>query len=405
VFVKNIFFAFFAYSAVKMLCPSWQIQQILNQEDSKMIELSKQDLHDILYGCTILGTGGGGSLEKGLALVDDALAKGKTFRLVDFSEVPDEAWIAVPFNCGSISPTTPELEALYAGLPQIDEPLPYLAYKALEKYIGTEFYGVMSTELGGGNTAEALYVGAWLGKYIIDADPAGRSVPELQHSTFFINDIPCYPFACANEFGDVAILPYVVNDLRAEALVRAMAVASKNRIGVADHPSQAKTLRNKVINGAISYAWKIGKAFRQAREAHQQAAPVIAKIGGGTMLFEGTVNSSFYETENGFTVGDVFISGDGDYDGSEYHIWFKNEHMISWRDEKVDVTVPDLIIVFNEENGEPNINPFFKDGMRVSVIGLPSAPQWRTARGLHEFGPRHFGYDFDFVALEERHKQ
>ena len=30
--------------------------------------LSKQDLHDILYGCTILGTGGGGNLKVALSL-------------------------------------------------------------------------------------------------------------------------------------------------------------------------------------------------------------------------------------------------------------------------------------------------------------------------------------------------
>jgi DUF917 family protein len=367
-----------------------------------MIELTKQDLHDILVGCTILGTGGGGSLEKGLALIDDALSKGKVFRLVDFSEVPDDAWIAIPYMCGSISPTTPELEAQYAGLPEVTEPMAYLAYKALEEYVGKEFYGVMSTELGGGNTAEALYVGAWLGKYIIDADPAGRSVPELQHSTYYINDIPIYPMACANMFGDVAILPRVVSDLRAEALVRAMAVASKNRIGVADHPAQARTLRSTVIKGAISNAWKLGRVFREAREAGQRAAPAIIREGGGKMLFEGVVKRHAYETLDGFTVGDVYIQGTGSWAGQEYHIWFKNEHMISWRNGKVDVTVPDLIIVFNEASGEPNINPFFTDGMPVSVIGLPSAPEWRTPRGLHEFGPRHFGYDYDFNPLENK---
>jgi DUF917 family protein len=29
-----------------------------------MFELTKQDLHDILVGCTIMGTGGGGSLRE-----------------------------------------------------------------------------------------------------------------------------------------------------------------------------------------------------------------------------------------------------------------------------------------------------------------------------------------------------
>jgi hypothetical protein len=370
-----------------------------------MKKLEKQDLYDILYGCTILGTGGGGSLENGLKLIDDALVHGKEFILVDFSEVPDDAWIATPYMCGSISPTTPELEAQYASLPQLEDPEAYLAYKALEEYFGEEFYGVLSTELGGGNTAISLYVGAWLGKYIIDADPAGRSVPELQHSTYYLKNLPIYPMACANKFGDVAILPKVVNDFRAEALVRAMAVVSKNRMGVADHPAQAKTLRDAVIKGAISKAWLLGKAFREAKAAGQPVAPVIAKIGGGVMLFEGTVSKHHYDTVDGFTIGDVYIAGSGKYTGSEYHIWFKNEHMISWKDGKVDVTIPDLIIVFNEDSVEPNLNPFFNDGMQVSVIGLPAPDEWRTEKGLMTFGPEYIGLSESYVPLEINHKK
>ena len=368
-----------------------------------MITLQKQDLYDILYGCTILGTGGGGSLKAGLELIDEALEAGKTFRLVDFSEVPDDAWIATPYMCGSISPVSPELEAQYADLPLVGEPDAYLAYKAMEEYFGKEFYGVVSTELGGGNTAIALYVGAWLDKYIIDADPAGRSVPELQHSTYFINDIPIYPLSCANAFGDVAILPYVVNDLRAEALVRAMAVASKNRIGVTDHPAQAKTLRNAVIKGAISKAWEIGKAYRETKEAGGPVAARIAEVGGGGVLFKGRVTAHHYDTIDGFTIGEVLLRGEGPDAGSTYKIMFKNEHMLSWRDGQVDVTIPDLIIVYNEDTNEPNLNPYFSDGMNVTVIGLPAPAEWRTPRGLAAFGPAYIGYDLEYSPIEKKY--
>ncbi len=365
--------------------------------------LTRQDLYDILYGCTILGTGGGGSLEKGLELMEDALQQGKQFRLVDFSEVPEDAWIATPYMCGSVSPTTPELEAQYADLPRLREPEPYLAYRALEAYFGHEFYGVISTELGGGNTAEALYVAALLDRYIIDADPAGRSVPELQHSTYCIYDLPIYPLACANQFGDVAILPKVVNDLRAEALVRAMAVASKNRIGVADHPAQAKVLRQAVIQGAISHAWKIGKTYREAKESGQSAAERVAAAGGGLVLFKGRVSKHHYDTVEGFTLGEVTIQGEGEYAGSQYRLWFKNEHLMAWRDGQVDVTTPDLICLFNEETNEPNLNPFFHEGMPVSAIGLPAPQQWRTPRGLELLGPKHFGFDVEYQPLEQKY--
>ena len=35
-------------------------------------------------------------------------------------------------------------------------------------------------------------------------------------------------------------------------------------------------------------------------------------------------------------------------------------------------------------------------------MGVPDAPQWRTAADVATFGPRHFGFDLDFVPLEER---
>ena len=38
--------------------------------------LDYENLLDILYGCAILGTGGGGSLDEGVALIREALAAG-----------------------------------------------------------------------------------------------------------------------------------------------------------------------------------------------------------------------------------------------------------------------------------------------------------------------------------------
>ena len=204
-------------------------------------------------------------------------------------------------------------------------------------------------------------------------------------------------------FGDVAVLPHVVNDQRAEALVRAMAVASKNRIGVADHPAQARVLRQAVIQGAISTAWKAGVLYRQAKESGQLAAPLVAAGMGGHMLFQGHVTHHHYDTVDGFTLGEVHLAGEGEFSGSQYRIWYKNEHMASWRDGVVDVTVPDLICVFNDDSNEPNLNPYFSTGMKASVIGLPAPAQWRTERGLQIFGPHYAGLVQEYIPIEENH--
>ena len=66
-----------------------------------MKKLTKQDIIDILYGCTIVGTGGGGDLQLGLDLMQEDFDEGRELYMVDPAEVPDEAYVGVPYMCGS----------------------------------------------------------------------------------------------------------------------------------------------------------------------------------------------------------------------------------------------------------------------------------------------------------------
>ena len=363
--------------------------------------LTRQEVIDIIYGCTILGTGGGGSLEGGIAIVEQDFEAGREFILSDLNEVPDDAMVACPYECGSISPLTEEEEKKYAGLPTMDVTKSVRSFQVLEEYYGKPFYGVISTELGGENTADAFHVAALLGKPIIDADPAGRSVPELQHSTFYINDVPITPMAVATGFGDTAVINNVVNDLRAEDLVRAMAVASGNLIGVTDHPVDGATLKKSVIPNAITYSLNIGKALREANEKGEDAAAAITEAAGGKILFRGEVKDYKWETLDGFTVGDVTLDGEGEFAGQEYKVWYKNEHILSYRNGEVDVTVPDLICVIDAA-GVPVTNPYYEKGQKLTIFALPAPKEWTTKRGLEVFGPRSFGFDIDYVPFTEK---
>ncbi|HHY77340.1 MAG TPA: DUF917 domain-containing protein [Clostridiales bacterium] len=363
-----------------------------------MIRLNKKDLFDILYGCTILGTGGGGSLEQGLENVYKAIDEGKEFILVDFDELDDEDLIATPYYCGAVSPETEEDRKKYERLPLAEELPHVIAFRNLEKHIGKEIKAVISTELGGGNTAVAFEVAAWTGKYIVDGDPAGRSVPELQHSTYYLNNVPIQPMSLVNEFGESIIITDVVDDNRAEDLVRALAVVSNNTIAVVDHLNTSKVLKNSVIRGAISYAWKIGKAFNSAKVEGYDVVDAVIKAGDGVKLFSGKVIKNEWSTEKGFTIGEVVIAGDGDYEGHKYKIWYKNENIIAWRDDKIDITVPDLICSMDVSRQEPILNPHFEEGMNVVIYALPAPVEWTTEKGLEVFGPRSFGFDTDWLS-------
>lgn len=365
--------------------------------------LSKQDVIDIIYGCTVLGTGGGGSLEGGVAIVEQDFEAGREFILADLDEVPDDEMVAVPYVCGSVSPLTEEEEKKYAGLPSMDVTEAVRSFQVLEDYFGKKFYGIIATELGGENTADAFHVAALMGKPIIDADPAGRSVPELQHSTFYINDVPITPMAVATPFGDTAVIDNVVNDFRAEDLVRAMACVSKNMIGVTDHPTDGATLKKSVIPATITHSLNIGRALREANEKGEDAAAAITSAAGGKVLFRGSVKDFTWDTVDGFTVGDVTLDGEGEYTDHEYKVWFKNEHLISYKDGEVDVMVPDLICVLDAD-GVPVTNPFYEKGQRLVIFALPAPVEWTTARGLEVFGPESFGFEMKYTPFGERDK-
>lgn len=358
--------------------------------------LTREEIMDILYGCAILGTGGGGSLEEGIAMIDEALAAGKEFCLADISELGEDDYIGTPYACGAISPLTEEEIRKYARLKETEESFYILCMRQLEQFLGKELSAVVSTELGGGNTATAFYVGAMTGRCIVDADPAGRSVPALQHSTYFLQGVPMCPMSVMNRFGEGAVFTNVFDDERGEDMVRALAVVSQNTIAVMDHVNTAGVLKNALILGAISYAEKVGKAFRDAVATGRDFVEAVTESGNGKRMFAGTVTKSAYETRDGYTYGDTEIAGTGEYEGHTLHIWYQNENIISWLDGEYFVTVPDLICMFDLEEKMPQLNPFARVGEPVAVTALPAPAEWTTKRGLEVFGPKSFGHQVEY---------
>jgi len=121
-----------------------------------------------------------------------------------------------------------------------------------------------------------------------------------------------------------------------------------------------------------------------------------AQAGGGFTALRGKVVKNDWGTEAGYTVGTMYIEGTGAFAGNEYRIWYQNENIIMWKNGEYYITVPDLICVFNDDEKEPQLNPYAKEGENVSVIILPAPAEWTTERGLEVFGPRSFGYDVDW---------
>jgi DUF917 family protein len=364
-----------------------------------MRTVSWAEVEDILAGATALGCGGGGDYEEGRELMRRAYDEGRAVRLAAPDELADDAVVCVPYGVGGL---TMGDEAVYAGLEPPAEHPSVLAVRALGEHLGVGFGALMTGELGGTSISDAFFPAAMLGLPVVDADPVGRAVPELEHSLFKVHGLPIAPEAVVNEIGDTVIVTRVAGDARAEALVRALAVASRNLVWVADHALPWGDLRDVAICGAIGLAQRTGEALRLARDGEEDPSAAVAAATGGRVVFRGCVTSFAWEERDGFTWGELELAGEAADAGSVYRIWSKNENLLAWRDGEPDVMAPDLICCFSAETGQPVTNPNHAPGAGVAVVGIPAAPQWRTPAGIATLGPRHFGFDLDFVPLEER---
>jgi len=362
--------------------------------------LTWSEVEDILLGATILGCGGGGEFSEGRDSMRRIYDRGLAVTLAAPDEIAADTLVACPYAVGAM---TLGLESTYGERPLAEDHPGVLAVRALANHAGREFGALICGELGGTSVADTFFPAASLGLPVVDADPVGRAVPEIEHSMFFVHGLPIAPLAVVNEIGDTALITRVADDGRAEALVRALAVASRNVVWVADHALEWGRLRGVAVLGTISLAARVGRAQREAAAAGHEISASVTEAGGGVVVFRGTVTSHEWADAGGFTVGETVLAGADEYAGSTYRVWFKNENLVSWRDGVPDVTCPDLICLIDRSAGVPATNPNVSVGSDIEVVAFPSAPQWRTDKGITTLGPRHFGFDMDFTPVEARH--
>jgi len=361
-----------------------------------MNHLSSEDLRAALVGCAILGCGGGGDLDEALEYAGKAEREGLEFRLADLDELPPETMVTCTYGVGALTSGAPDDR--YAHLPLAAEYPAATAVRVLQDHLGVSFGAILCGELGALSLIDALLASSILGLPMLDADPAGRAVPEVQHSLLYVHGIPTLPQALANEFGETLLALSTVDDFRDEVLVRALAAASRNLIWAADHAAPLEAVKAAVIPGAIRLAMQVGAAFMSSGDEGPDA---VAATAGGRVLFRGRVASAATEDRDAFTYGEFTVAGAAGHAGHDLRVWFKNENLMAWRDGEPIAMAPDLICVIDEDARVPVTNPNAREGMHVAVVGIPAPEQWLTPKALEVFSPRAFGFDLDYRPFAE----
>ena len=355
-------------------------------------KLSYQDMQDLITGAVILGCGGGGDPAMAQAMVDEAYTKGKEFSLLDPKELGPEDWVCILGNVGGgIDPREREM---VKDLPRLWPHPILIAEQELAKHMQVQFRAYLCSEIGAGNSVTPLYVAAMLGKSVIDGDAAGgRAKPELIISTTHLLGISVTPIALANYFGDSLILKNSSGDDRVEKICRYLARVSGGRIAAARCPSPGKQIMPAIYPYSISLAIQAGRVVREQKE---RAVEAVIEVLEGSKRFLGRVESFSREEKDGFMWGEIFLKGIHEFSMEKLKIWYKNENLMVWKNDILDMTCPDAIIILDAQTGKGlyNWGDHFYQGREVAVIGIPAAPCWNSSKGYEIFGPEHFGFKF-----------
>ncbi len=365
-------------------------------------ELTAQELRDMVVG-SMLQASRGNDTAAALARLEAAIAEGKTFRMVDVDSVPDDWVTVVPAGMGGGGAWEHVIDRTKKqNLPVITNGT-VRATQALSKYLGKPFNATVRVEAGNA-TLTALLASYELGLPILDACLSGRSRPEIQQQIPSINGLQSAPAAMVTRWGDTVIIDRTVDDARLEDLGRGVAVASGGGSAIAMNVMTGRELRRGVIPGALSEAIRLGRTVREAAADGRDPVEALVQETKGYHLFRGTVTKSDGKGERGFTWWDVELKGTHEFAGHVYRVYVKNENIVTWLDGKPDAMSPDFIANLDPKTGLAHNGEdlgAYKVGADVAIIGWPSSPLWRTPEGIRAIGPRHFGFDFDYVPIEK----
>ncbi|NLS45533.1 MAG: DUF917 domain-containing protein [Firmicutes bacterium] len=366
---------------------------------------TRQDVEDFVRGCTLFGTGGGGTPDSGIASLVSELESGNSIGWVDINQVPDDATVVCPYLMGSIAPHTDEVKKKmqFLGLekPLLTEKEQLVkAVKVLSNYRDVEIDYIVPIELGGANTPGPLAVASFIGKLCIDGDYTGRAIPEIPQTTPYIFEKDMWPIASTDKWGNVCLIDEACNYHMAERIGKHIAAAAFGLVGQAGFLLTGKDVKEIIVPNTLTECYELGKCIREARENNNDPVKAAIDYLNGWVLFTGEVTGKDWEDKDGYYWGTHTITGDGKFKGDTFKIWFKNENHISWYNDKPYVTSPDMIIVVNLEDGEPYANPSLAVGHKVAVLGVRKREEFDNKRGIEVLGPRHFGFDLDHKPIE-----
>jgi len=378
----------------------------VNSDDGPKVKvLNETELTDMLRGSCIQSTRSCDA-NPSINLIKEAIKSGKKFKMISVDDFPNDGIVVAVQGIGGGGPWQHVIDRTKSqGLEVLpDSERNNMVVDLISDYLGKEVTAIIRSEAAEA-TATALLIAAERNIPILDAGITGRAVPEVQQSIPWISGIASIPTAIVSPWGDEIIIKHAIDEYRVEDISRAIAVASGGDAVITMTPMNGDQIKYAALKNNLSDAIKYGKVTREAVESDKDPIDALVSASSGFLLFNGLVIKSDENGDRGFNWIDIELSGTGDFSGSTYKIFVKNENIIGWLDDELDVMSPDYIYNLDPNTGQSIISNAgigsYPIGKEVAIIGVPSAYQWRSKMGIELMGPKHFGFEFDFVPIED----
>lgn len=354
-----------------------------------------KEIEDIALGAALLGAGGGGDPYVGKLVAIGAIKECGDVTMLSVDEVPDDALVVPIAMMGA--PTILSEKGVggneYKTL-----------YEMVTRFYNKEIFAFMPIEAGGVNSMLPIAAAARLGLPLIDADGMGRAFPELQMVTFTIGGVRATPMALVDEKGNSVIFDTITNKWT-EELARSVTMSCGGSVSISLYCIDGSTLKKYAVRDIVTRSEMLGAAIRTVKQAPGKTPEEsFFAFTEGYKLFKGKIVDVLRETRGAFNFGRVVLDGISEFKGQSADVEFQNENLVARVDDKILATTPDLICIVDTETFTPITTDALKYGKRVMVVGLKCFDMWRTEKGLELVGPRYFGCDTDYIAIEERCK-
>jgi DUF917 family protein len=356
-------------------------------------------IKDLAVGSALLGTGGGGDPYIGRIIAEEAIRISGPVEVIAPNQLADDDLVVVVSMSGAPTVMT---EKIPNGA-EMDR-----VFDLTVKHAGRSPRAVISFEIGGMNSLFPVAVAARHGVPLVDADGMGRAFPEFQITAFNAGGVRFGPRFVTDEKGNVLRIDGIdatwLERINRRALV-AMGGSVISAIGLT-----GEDVRRASIHGSISLACTIGRTLRRPGANRDGWLDRLRRVCPALPLFRGKVISVDRRVEGGWVRGHALLVGLADEADRKARIDFQNEHLllragVGEATRRVLGSTPDLLAVLDSETGLPITTEGLHYGQRVTIIGIPCDPIWRTERGLELAGPRYFGWEIEYLPIEERAAQ